>query len=441
MFTALTAKYLQLDKYFGLQIVRTSEACLKAFDVLSFPTLVKEDGTKLNSVQAISYEFSQRVNLDEVLFGEDQPQQNNIAKHFDMVSMESEKLKELYQKQLSSRTFLEDNHITIADLVAMCSFYFVIKNWTDEQKFENNHIFRWYNHMQNLTGVKENWEGEHISFPQRVEKVISKAQLKTQQNEQRKLQNQYFMENKAKAEAGMTEAPAPAPKVAEKKPEAAEKKPEAKPEAKKEQAKPAQGENKPEGGNAKKGKGGGGHGPKGGKAKPVKGSPEELFEQFANLELRIGSLEECWKHPESEKLWCEKINIGREVREIASGLQKHCPLETMVGQVIVASNLKPKKLAGFPSNGMVMCASIKQEGNEQIEILRPAQGTVVGERVFLEGLELEDRVMEFASNKLLERLFPHLKTDAEGYACFNGKRMMTKAGPLSASSLKNGTVS
>lgn len=412
---------------------------MKAFDVLSFPTLIKEDGTKLSSVQAISYEFSQRVNLDEVLFGEDQTQQNNIAKHFDIVSMDSTKLTDLYQKQLLTRTFLEDTHITIADLVTMCSFYWVIRNWSDDQKFENNNIFRWYNHMQNLPGLKENWEGEYISFPKKAVVVVNDKELRAQAKEQQKLQNEYYLANKAKASGE-------APKETGTKPEA--KKPEAKPEGKpqaKPEGKPQ--EKKPEGGNkggdgGKKGKGGGGGGGgKGGKPKPVKGSPEELCEQFSLLELRIGSLDECWKHPDSDKLWCERINIGREVREIASGLQKHCPLETMTGQVIVASNLKPKKLGGFPSCGMVICAAIKTEESETIEILRPEEGTAVGERVYLEGLELEDKVMDFPSNKLLERIFPHWKTDAEGYACFAGKRMRTKTGFLKASSLKNGTVS
>ena len=66
---------------------------------------------------------------------------------------------------------------------------------------------------------------------------------------------------------------------------------------------------------------------------------------------------ENMQHPASENLYCEKINVGGEVREIASGLQKFVPLEGMKGKVLVMANLKPRPLAGFNSNGMVVCAS------------------------------------------------------------------------------------
>jgi len=151
----------------------------------------------------------------------------------------------------------------------------------------------------------------------------------------------------------------------------------------KEQAKG--GNDQPKGG---KGKGGGG----GGKPKPKPGSDEDLFQKFSQLEIRIGNLDQVWKHPDSEKLWCEKINIGTEIREIASGLQKIIPLDAMIGKVIIAANLKPKSLGGFPSAGMVMCASLKTaEGEKEvIEMIRPDDSSVVGERVYLDGIELED---------------------------------------------------
>ena len=65
---------------------------------------------------------------------------------------------------------------------------------------------------------------------------------------------------------------------------------------------------------------------------------------------------ECWKHPESEKLYCEKIDVCGEIREIASGLQQLVPIEEMSGKVVVMANLKPRPLGGFMSNGMLVCA-------------------------------------------------------------------------------------
>lgn len=81
---------------------------------------------------------------------------------------------------------------------------------------------------------------------------------------------------------------------------------------------------------------------------------EGLLEDFARLDIRVGKITECWKHPDSDKLWCEKIDLGDEVREIGSGLQKFVKLEDMSGLVIVLANLKPRKLGGivFPTVGL-----------------------------------------------------------------------------------------
>ena len=90
---------------------------------------------------------------------------------------------------------------------------------------------------------------------------------------------------------------------------------------------------------------------------------------------------------------------------------------------------------------MVMCASIKEEGNEQCEILRPEEGTKVGDRIYLDGIQLKDEVLDPLSANQLTKLFPHFKTDAEGYATFAGKRLRTDAGLIKASTLKNAIVS
>ena len=84
-------------------------------------------------------------------------------------------------------------------------------------------------------------------------------------------------------------------------------------------------------------------------------------------------------------MYCEKIDFGDEIREIASGLQKFIPIAEMSGLVVVAMNLKPKKVANFMSNGMVLCAS--GPNKSKIEIMRPPADAKLGERVKLEGQE------------------------------------------------------
>ena len=94
---------------------------------------------------------------------------------------------------------------------------------------------------------------------------------------------------------------------------------------------------------------------------------------FGMLDVRVGKIVEAWEHPDSDKLWVEKIDVGEvEVegegeeaketpapRQIASGLRAHyATAADLEGRaVIVVCNLKEAKLGGVPSNGMVLCAS------------------------------------------------------------------------------------
>ena len=103
------------------------------------------------------------------------------------------------------------------------------------------------------------------------------------------------------------------------------------------------------------------------------------------MDIRVGKIVEVWKHPDSVKLYCEKIDIGNgEIRQIASGLQQFVPLETMEGaMVVVLVNLKEKKLAGFPSHGMVLCGETPDKS--AVEMLSAPEGSVPGDVITIEG--------------------------------------------------------
>ena len=96
---------------------------------------------------------------------------------------------------------------------------------------------------------------------------------------------------------------------------------------------------------------------------------------------------ECEPHPESEKLYIEKIDLGEpdgKIRTIVSGLQQFVPLEEMLAEkIIVFANMKPKKLANIMSEGMVLCSSNAE--HTVVELMRPHPDSVIGERVTLEG--------------------------------------------------------
>ena len=106
-------------------------------------------------------------------------------------------------------------------------------------------------------------------------------------------------------------------------------------------------------------------------------------------DIRVGKIVECTRHPDSAKLYVEKIDLGEgELRTIGSGLQEFVKLEEMTeGLVMVFANLKPRKLADLMSQGMVMCAS--NIDHTAVELMRPPAGSKIGERVSLEGMEVD----------------------------------------------------
>ena len=85
--------------------------------------------------------------------------------------------------------------------------------------------------------------------------------------------------------------------------------------------------------------------------------PEVTIDDFDRLEFRVGEIIKCEAVEKSNKLLCSQIKIGNETKQIVSGIRKHYTPEEMVGKkVMVAVNLKPAKLAGILSEGMLLCA-------------------------------------------------------------------------------------
>lgn len=91
---------------------------------------------------------------------------------------------------------------------------------------------------------------------------------------------------------------------------------------------------------------------------------EEIsIEEFAKADLRVGRVLSCEKHPKADKLLVSQIKIGKETRQIVSGIANFYKPEEMVGKnVVVVVNLKPVKLRGVLSEGMILCASTPGDG-------------------------------------------------------------------------------
>ncbi|CDD34934.1 methionine--tRNA ligase [Roseburia sp. CAG:309] len=95
----------------------------------------------------------------------------------------------------------------------------------------------------------------------------------------------------------------------------------------------------------------------------IEAKPEITFDDFMKMQFQVGEIIACEEVKKSRKLLCSQVRIGSEVKQIVSGIKAHYSAEEMVGKkVMVLVNLKPAKLAGVLSEGMLLCAE-DAEGN------------------------------------------------------------------------------
>ena len=101
-------------------------------------------------------------------------------------------------------------------------------------------------------------------------------------------------------------------------------------------------------------------------AKEIEHLPEISIDDFAKMEMVVGEVLESKKHEKADKLLVSKVDIGGEVRQIVSGIAEHVDSKEFVGKkVVVLANLKPVKIRGVESQGMIICA----ENEGKIEVV------------------------------------------------------------------------
>ena len=105
---------------------------------------------------------------------------------------------------------------------------------------------------------------------------------------------------------------------------------------------------------------------------------EITIDDFSKVELKVGTIIECEKHPKADRLLVEKIDMGEEIRQVVSGIANTYKPEELIGkQVIVVTNLKPVKLRGVDSNGMILCANSEKGLSIISPVTEMPNGTVV----------------------------------------------------------------
>ena len=111
----------------------------------------------------------------------------------------------------------------------------------------------------------------------------------------------------------------------------------------------------------------------------LEAKPEITYDDFAKLQFQVGEIIKCEAVPKSKKLLCSQVKIGSQVRQILSGIKAYYSPEEMVGKkVMVVTNLKPAKLAGMVSEGMILCAE-DAEGN--LALMTPEKSMPAGAEI------------------------------------------------------------
>ena len=163
------------------------------------------------------------------------------------------------------------------------------------------------------------------------------------------------------------------------------------------------------------------------------------------MDIRVGKIVHVEKNPDSEKLYNEKVDIGNgEIREIASGLQKFIPIEKMQdAMVVVLCNLKAKKLAGYMSHGMVLCA--QPADGSVVEFLLPPEGSAPGDEISFEGFPRKPVEQLNVKKNPWDNVRPCLMTDDSLVGCYkteDGKQIpfKTSKGVCKSSTVKGGVI-
>jgi aminoacyl tRNA synthase complex-interacting multifunctional protein 1 len=307
-------------------------------------------------------------------------------------------------KEIQPVTFAVKDSFSLGDLALFSVLKTKISNWSAEDRVALVSICRWYDNVQHLPAVAKTLApGSEVVFSLDLPKQVAKTGAKPEKKP--------VAEKTEETAAAKKSGSGPEKKADDKKP-AAEKKPAASAD-KNTAATPA--------------------------AAPSAGPNPDA--ELHRIDFRVGRIVECAKHPDADSLYVEKIDLGEPTgpRTIVSGLVKFVPLDQMLNRlVIVVANLKPAKLKGIMSAGMVLAAS--NPDHTHVEILDPPAGAVPGERVTFKDVTGEPDAQLNPKKKIFEEVKPHLHTNAEKVAQYKELTFMTTAGPCTVATLANATL-
>ena len=111
----------------------------------------------------------------------------------------------------------------------------------------------------------------------------------------------------------------------------------------------------------------------------IEAKEEIEYDDFMKMQFQVGEIIACEEVKKSKKLLCSQVKIGSQVKQIVSGIKQHYSAEEMVGKkVMVLVNLKPAKLAGVLSEGMLLCA---EDENGELALMVPEKKMPAGAEI------------------------------------------------------------
>jgi aminoacyl tRNA synthase complex-interacting multifunctional protein 1 len=161
-------------------------------------------------------------------------------------------------------------------------------------------------------------------------------------------------------------------------------------------------------------------------------------DDFVKVLFKVAKVKSVEKHPDSDKLYVCKLDIGNgEERQVVAGLQKFIPIPELENiLVVIVANLKKAKLAGTPSEAMILAAEFadtsKGPDGISVKTLVPPPGAQPGDIVFLEGMQPQEKYKTKLSSTVWAAVGACLSVQKGGHACFKDQSLCVSSGKITS---------
>ncbi|VDM21860.1 unnamed protein product [Hydatigera taeniaeformis] len=163
---------------------------------------------------------------------------------------------------------------------------------------------------------------------------------------------------------------------------------------------------------------------------PKVGKQGTSLPEVSRLDMRVGKIVEVEQHPDADLLYVEKVDLGEDnLRTVVCGLARHMSSEEMRGLVgVFLCNLKPVKMRGIESQGMLMCATDASGRVEPLIIQSPTEITL-GDRVYVHGYPSEPDSQSHLKQKVWDKVKSDMRVDGAHMATYKGELWRLKNTP------------